>query len=104
MQLRACANLRRCAFLSRGAEFSKERGHHRWGGGHHRGINRRQSTGNSVTGTLGRPKCQHASADEDLFARAAVLNSPPQTLVLKTCETGFELQSGIENDDSTKHL
>ena len=65
---------------------------------------RRQSTGSSVTGTLGRPKCQHASADEDLFARAAVLNSPPQTLVLKTCETGFELQSGIENDDSTKHL
>ena len=39
------------------------------------------------------PQRHNTTADEDLFDRAAEINSPPQTLVLMAGATGFERQS-----------
>ena len=39
------------------------------------------------------PQRRNTTADEDLFDRAAEINSPPQTLVLMASAAGFELQS-----------
>ena len=49
------------------------------------------------------PQRRNTTADEDLFDRAAEINSPPQTLVLMASATGFELQSK-ESSLQTEHV